>query len=199
MTRARVCVVKVGGSLLAWAALPQRLHAWLAEETAAHPDTHYILVVGGGKLVDAIRDIDARTPLGDERAHWICVALMDVTANLVGALLPELAVVDTFAALEHRLREPGITLFQPSDFLKQVEPTCSGTRLACDWSVTSDAIAGRLAVVLGADELVLLKSTPPPVQRNRGRWLDQMATAGYVDPFLPRLATELPTLRCIAC
>jgi aspartokinase-like uncharacterized kinase len=198
MIRARVSVVKVGGSLLGSADLPRRLRAWLAAEAAAHPDTHFVLTVGGGKLVDAVRELDAQTPLGDERAHWMCVALMDVTAGLVAAMLPELVVVDQFALLEHRLREPGTSLLRPHEFLKKVEPASAGTRLVCDWTVTSDAIAGRLAVVLRADELVLFKSVPPPIPDDGRRWLERLAAAGYVDGFLPTLSAELPAIRVIS-
>ena len=198
MTRARVTVVKVGGSLFESAELPRRLRAWLAAEAAAHPDTHFVLVVGGGKLVDAIREIDARTPLGDERAHWICVGLMDVTAGLVAAMLPDLVIVDEFTMLEHRLSEPGVTLLRPTEFLRQVEPASAGTRLPSEWTVTSDAIAGRLAVVLRAEELVLLKSVPPPMSDNHHDWLEQLAAANYIDAFLPKLSDELPPFRFVA-
>ena len=197
MSRARVIVVKVGGSLLASAKLPRRLRAWLAAEATAQPDSHFVLLAGGGKWVDAIRAIDSRTPLGDEQAHWICIALMDVTAGLLGALLPELCAVATWEELERRLRAPGLTLLLPKHFLEQRESSLPGTRLPANWSVTSDAIAGRLAVVLAASDLVLLKSAPPPLPDP----MDQLAgwaAAGYVDAFLSALAEELPSLRCIA-
>jgi len=194
MNRTPVSVVKVGGSLLATAEFPRRLHAWLGERMAARRNTHFVIVAGGGKWVDAIRALDAHTPLGDERAHWICVDVMDVTAGLVSAMLPELYTVDSFGELERRVREPGVTLLKPSEFVARIEPTRVGTRLPANWSVTSDSIAARLAIVLGADELVLLKSAPPPVLREVDGWLDALAAAGYVDEFLPRLRDELPPL-----
>ncbi len=194
MTRARVAVVKVGGSLIAAAEFPRRLRAWLDEKLAAHRDTHFVVIAGGGKWVDAIRELDAYSPLGEERAHWVCVAVMDVTAGLVGAMLPELSMVDSFGQLEHRIGKPGMTLLKPSEFVERIEPTCAGTRLPANWSVTSDSIAGRLAIVLRADELVLLKSIPPPIKRVSKGWLDELAAAGYVDAFLPTLDLELPPL-----
>jgi aspartokinase-like uncharacterized kinase len=117
MTRARVSVVKIGGSLLTTAAFPLRFRAWLDEKQAARHDTHFVVVVGGGKWVDAIRELDAHSPLGEERAHWICIALMDVTAGLVGAMLPELLVIQSFGQLEPRVGKPGFTLFKPSEFV----------------------------------------------------------------------------------
>ena len=195
MSRVRTCVVKVGGSLLAAADLPARLQAWLHNEAAAHVPTHFVLVVGGGKLVDAVREIDRRTPLGDDAAHWICIELLNVTCRLLAARLPELDVVEDFAILESRLHRPGITLYGPHQFMKCIEPHRPGTRLGQNWSVTSDSIAARLAVVLAADELVLLKSATPPSQRGKATPLEWLASVGYVDSFLPTLAPELPDLR----
>ena len=196
MSRVRVRVVKVGGSWLTSHELPRRLRNWLAAQATAQPDSHFVLLAGGGKWVDAIRAIDARTPLGEERAHWICVALMDITAGLLGAMLPELRAAATLDELAVRLHEPGVTLLRPRRFVEEREPALPGTRLPANWSVTSDSIAGRLAVVLGADELVLLKSVPPPVAAGGQNWLEQLATTGHVDEFLPRLSAELPPVRC---
>jgi 5-(aminomethyl)-3-furanmethanol phosphate kinase len=196
----RISVVKVGGSLLAVSDLASRLRDWISTESATHPDTHFVMVVGGGRLADAIREIDAQTGLSAETCHWACIELMDVTARLIGAMLPELAVVDQYSALLQRLIEPGTTILQPSEFLKHEEPSFPGTRLIYDWSVTSDSIAGRIAAVVGAAELVLLKSEEPPALRlgsGQSDWLKKLADLGFVDSFLPQLATELPNVRCI--
>lgn len=193
MSDCRICVVKIGGSLLTSEELPQRLRQWLAAEVAEHARTHYVLVVGGGRMADAVRDIDARHGLDQQAAHWICVGLLDVTARLVAAMLPELAVESDYDALLRRCREPGATIFPPRRFMEDIEPPRAGTRLPADWSVTSDSIAARLAVVLGAGELVLVKSSLPPPSIASD--LGQLAAVDYVDSFLPRLAGEMPPLR----
>lgn len=194
MTRPRLAVVKVGGSLLTAPQFLERLRAWLAGTTMAQPGTHFVLIVGGGQWVEAVRQLDAQSPLGDERAHWLCIDILDVTAGLVAAMLPELHLVNSFDALQRRLAEPGITLLQPSEFVACVEPTMSGTKLTTNWSVTSDSITARLAIVLSADELVLLKSVPPPAAAGTGD-LASLAATGYVDSFLRMLQCELPPLR----
>jgi aspartokinase-like uncharacterized kinase len=81
--------------------------------------------------------------------------------------------------------------------LRQIEPKCAGTRLPANWSVTSDAIAARLAIVLAADDLVLLKSIVPPAARSGTMvdWIAELAALGYVDGSLPMLAAGLSTLR----
>jgi aspartokinase-like uncharacterized kinase len=199
MTRCRVCVAKIGGSLLSKADLAVQLRKWLDAELAAHPDTHYVLIVGGGPLVDAIREIDRASPLGDANSHWICIELMSVTTRILAALLPELTVIHQISQLAERTTCPGATLLCPADFLRDIEPTCAGTRLPADWSVTSDAIAARLAILLAADELVFLKSIAPPVPvTDAGNWLSELAAHGYIDRFLPRLTQELPAIRFVS-
>jgi 5-(aminomethyl)-3-furanmethanol phosphate kinase len=196
MTRCRVSVAKIGGSLLSKADLAAQLRKWFDAELATHPETHYVLIVGGGRLVDRIREIDCTSPLGDANAHWICIELMSVITRILAALLPELTVVHQFSQLAERTNRPGATLLCPGDFLKNIEPTGAGTRLPADWSVTSDAIAARLAIVLDAHELVLVKSVAPPVPCNDcGDWLRELAELGYVDRFLPRLTQSLPPMR----
>jgi aspartokinase-like uncharacterized kinase len=198
MSSCRICVAKVGGSLLSRPDLASQLRNWLNEELTTHVNTHYVLVVGGGRLVDAIREIDAMTSLGDATVHWICIELMDVTSRILSNLIPELTVVDRFRHLAERTAQPGITLFCPAEFMTKIEPNSAGTRLPANWSVTSDSIAGRLAIVLAADELVVIKSAaPPPIPESiREKWLGDLAAQGYVDRFLPDLAHELPPARC---
>src|SRR5690606_38335664 len=55
------------------------------------------------------------------------------------------------------------------------------------WDVTSDSIAARLAALLGADQLILLKSTdaPPGLDRERA------AALGLVDPIFPAASRTL--------
>jgi aspartokinase-like uncharacterized kinase len=164
---------------------------------AAHPDTHYVLSAGGGKLVEAVREIDRVSPLDAETAHWICVELMGIAARLLGAILPELQVVEQFHDVENGFTRPGATILSPCEFMRQIESWHAGMRLPCDWSVTSDAIAGRLAVVLAADEFVLVKSIVAPVTQASGvgDWLAALPAQGFIDAFLPKLAPELPAVR----
>jgi aspartokinase-like uncharacterized kinase len=56
------------------------------------------------------------------------------------------------------------------------------------WRTTSDAIAAWIARIIGAAELVLLKSAPLPESTT----LADAAQAGLVDPVFPELARSLP-------
>ncbi|MEX0939120.1 MAG: hypothetical protein WDZ59_14750 [Pirellulales bacterium] len=182
-------VVKLGGSLLAADDLMIRLREWLAAEPAAQR----VVVVGGGALVDEFRVLDRRHRLDERAAHWMCVDLMTVTSRVVASLLPEAVVTSDLADLHDRDRKSEVIIFDAADFLRHEEPRLPGTRLAESWDVTSDSIAARLAVVLAAEELVLLKSALPP----SGCDVAALAEFGYVDRFFPRLWDELPPVRCV--
>ena len=183
-------IVKVGGSLFDLPELPARLRSWLDCE----PVAHHVLVTGGGVLVEQVRTWHARQPIDEVSAHWICVDLMTTTAQLLHSRMPELSLCSDIQLLEQRCKQPGATIFIAAAWLRDMEPNLPGMKLPENWEVTSDAIAGRLAIVLAADELVLLKSTLPATSVTD---LDSLAEAGLVDPILPRLAPELSAVRLV--
>lgn len=191
MSRSRIRVVKVGGSLFELADLADRLRQWLATQTPAH----HVLVAGGGLLVEQIRQWHSVHPLSNVVAHWMCIDTMTVTAHMLHDRLPEVALIEDDRLLCQRVGQQDCTIFAPAVWMRHAEPGIAGTRLPASWEVTSDAIAGRLAMALAADELVLMKSalpssSPPPE-------LTTLADAGYVDPMLVRLTQELPPCRLV--
>jgi len=168
--------------------LPKRMRCWLEAQSEAH----HVLIVGGGRLVEQVRQCHA----GDESAaHWLCVDLMQLTAEFLHGRLPEMPLVEDFAALQNRLAVPGCTLFSVANWLRHHELQQASTRLPQSWEVSSDAIAARLAVVLGADELVLLKSALPDFSSSDD--MAALSAAGFVDPMCARLASELPPWRVL--
>jgi len=192
MNRPAVCVVKVGGSLLDYELLPNELHRSLDADRQKHDARHYVLVAGGGKWADTIRQVDREAPIGDETAHWLCVQAMSTTAKLLAGQVTDARLITDLGNLCERLTRPGQTVFDCQSFLREDEPRAPGIRLPESWDVTSDSIAARLAIVLGAEELVLLKSTAPPANS----WRD-LAAADYVDRFFEQLTAELPATRIV--
>ncbi|MDC0936778.1 hypothetical protein OAS39_10870 [Pirellulales bacterium] len=184
-------VVKVGGSLFELPDLADRLRQWLQSEPAAHN----VLIAGGGVLVEQIRALHAVRAIDNEASHWMCIDLMSVTAHLLHDRLPEVWLEEDDGQLCRRIGFQDCTIFGPARWLRHAEPRLPGYRLPIGWPTTSDAIAGRLAVVLGADELVLMKSASPP--EGAAGDIAALARCGYVDDTLPHLAGELPPLRCV--
>ena len=83
--------------------------------------------------------------------------------------------------------QAGLADLQPGSF--SAGDRAAGARLfaAAYLGRTSDSIAARLAEVLGADEVVLLKSQDPPSQAS----LAELAASGYVDAWFPEAAAGL--------
>jgi aspartokinase-like uncharacterized kinase len=153
---------------------------------------HNVLLAGGGPLAEQIRHLSECAPIEDVAAHWMCVDLLSITATLLHLWLPAIPVFDDEDSLIRRGLELGATIFSPALWLREREPRQAGTKLPCTWDATSDSIAGRLAILLAAKELVLLKSDTP---RGPHAALTDLSEAGYVDAFLPRLGGELPRTR----
>ncbi len=161
MSGLAVRVIKVGGSLFGFGGFVAAFHGWLAEQ----PPAVSVVIAGGGKLADVIREADAVWGLGDEAAHWLCVDVMGVSARLLAMLLPDCRWEDAWNGLLPLLgagdgRQP--IVFSPVQFLREIEAGLPPRPLPHSWNVTSDSIAARIAQVLSASELVLLKSADPP-------------------------------------
>ena len=189
-------VIKLGGSLLDLDDLVPRLRTWLA----AQQPMPSVMLVGGGRLADAIRDAYAVHSLGEEAAHWLCIRLLGVTAELLAKLLPEATLVRESGELFVAEATRRLVVFDPEQFLREeaslIERYSVGgiAPLPHSWDVTSDSIAARLAVLPHTGELVLLKSSLP----SNTATLRQAADAGYVDRYFPTAAADLPRVRCVS-
>ena len=181
------CVVKLGGSLLGWPDLADNLRRWLARR----PNVRHIIVVGGGRLCDVIRDLDEVHSLDPQFAHWLCIDLLRVNTRIIARLLPEAEFVKDYSRLSRKLQTGArCTVLDVGDYLRNHEPGLPGSRLPANWDVTSDSIAARLAQTMAADSLVLLKSTLLPQH-------GEVSTDDLWDAFFPRVAVELPLVRIV--
>lgn len=180
----RPVVVKVGGSLLGWPGLPDRLSEYL--DARRRGGDRVILVVGGGPIADAIRDLDRIHALGESRSHALALRALDLTAHALAALVPGTRVTDELDALAAIPSTDPVPILAPRRFLDDDDR--SPFPLPQAWTTTTDAIAARLAVRLGAIELALLKSAPLPFLTDRR----EAARLGLVDPQFPGAAEGLP-------
>ena len=164
-------VVKVGGSLLSSSGLAQRIDGWLERQ----PPVPTVWLVGGGKLVDVVRDWQARNSEAaaatDADAHWMSVDSMSVTAKMFAALVGSWPIESSLQSLQEQFRNgTQNVIFDCGTWLRTVDG------LPCSWSVTSDSIAGRLAIALSCHELVLLKS-----RAAAGETVEENVDAGVID------------------
>lgn len=176
-------VIKVGGSLLDWAPLPRTLDDWLTSTAAAAP-TNDLLLVGGGRLADAIRELDQVHHLDAELAHELAVECMRLNSRWLARRIAGAVVVGSLPT------SAGRHVGDPVALLAALESRGDRAPLPRSWSVTSDSIAAWLAQAWGADELWLLKSTSPAsADVDPESW----SRAGLVDPWFFELSRGLPT------
>ena len=181
MTRPRVRVVKLGGSLLDWPEWVGQFRRWLA----AQPQAVNLLVVGGGVIVERLRTLNQAHAMSAETAHWLAVRAMGLTAAIAAELVGEATLVRSLDELE--LSMPGAPqILDVERFLRDEQGTAGA--LPCSWKVTSDSIAARVAQVLHASELVLLKSTLPDGPATR----ESVGQCDYVDAYFPQAVRRLP-------
>lgn len=171
-------VAKVGGSLFDLPDLAPRLRSWL--RTLATTDV--LLVPGGGAAANVIRDLDSCHHLGEEQAHWLALRAMVLNAHFLAALLPPAAVIDD------PLRCPASTpaILDAHAFLRADEGRPGSLPHA--WTVTSDAVAARVAVWGKAVRLFLLKSVTIPAAMS---W-EESARRGLVDATFPEVLRQAP-------
>lgn len=168
-------VIKLGGSLLARPDWPGRIASLL--EPLANP---WLMVVGGGPLVDALRAVDAACPRPPALMHALAIDAMGITARLMAVTLGVPLVAEP-----HPVPSTGIldapTWLRGGDRMQQ---------LPIGWDVTSDSIAAFVATCVGG-RLLLVKSVPPPCP---GDDREAMAAAGWVDGHFPQASRGLTSI-----
>jgi aspartokinase-like uncharacterized kinase len=174
-------VVKVGGSLYDLPDLGPRLRDWLGTLKAEA----VLIVPGGGATAEVIRCLDRTHALGEMTSHRLALQAMTVNAWLLSALLGDVPVLSSGWN-----RVDGIALLDAAAFLKQ---DSGPDRLPASWDATSDAVAARAALVLQAEELILLKSVDVPSEMS---W-QAAAQAGFVDALFPGLAARIKRVRAV--
>lgn len=179
-----VTLIKVGGSLLDWPGLTERLVGFLEQRREAEPDFRPVLLCGGGPFADTIRRLDRAHHLGDFAAHRLAIQAMDLATTVLFCLLPGAIGVDRVAALQEEFAEDDVPVLVPSVILDELDAKQSSP-LPPSWDVTSDTLAAWIAGRVGARSLVLLKSAPLPPNATR----EVAARLDLVDPFFPLIST----------
>ena len=168
-------VVKLGGSLNADPLLPQ----WLDVLTQLGGG-RVVLVCGGGRFADAVRQHQAHWQFDDLAAHNMALLAMVQTAYFMRALNPALHMVTTDADAKRALRMGKAALWSPLALLTEQADAHT------NWSVTSDSIALALAQRLGAEQLLVVKACTVDPSMN----LEQLGAAGIVDAHFAPLAAQ---------
>ncbi len=139
-------VLKVGGSLAEYPTSLRRL----CKELAIFAKDHKILIVpGGGKFADVVREFDKTYSLSDMVAHKIAILAMDQFGMFLSDITPNPHV--SYSLEEVRDSPSGtLPIFLPSRFIFRKDP------LESSWDVTSDSVAAYIAGMIHANKLILV-------------------------------------------
>jgi aspartokinase-like uncharacterized kinase len=133
-----------------------------------------MIVPGGGAAADAIRALDRVHQLGEEASHWLALRAVSLNAWFLHDLLGEPAeVASELAAVRACWRRGVRPILDGLEFARTCD--CEQRLLPHSWDATSDSLAAVAARLLGAKELVLLKSRAAPGS------LEEASRAGLVD------------------
>ena len=136
-------VIKVGGSLQAYPTVFKKLCKTLGKISKSR---NLLIVPGGGKFADLVRELQARYGFSDRIAHEMAILSTDLYGLMIHELIPESKLVDS---LESEAK--GCSILLPYRTLKgsrELEPS---------WKLTSDSIAAWVARELVCEKLLLVK------------------------------------------
>jgi aspartokinase-like uncharacterized kinase len=206
-------VMKLGGSLFLFPNFAEQLrHWWRHLQVREHElePTPWFVVVGGGKVVDAVRQWDETHELPARDSHQLALAGMSVTAQFVARLMDwPLAVLSPNFTSEQcetgwSPSSGGVgaahAKFRPGIRQHQAFPDCplvidlsvavaADPELPASWEVTSDSLALWFAHRIGSRRLVLMKAVNPletPVK------IGKIAQDGWVDAYFSRMWSKAP-------
>jgi 5-(aminomethyl)-3-furanmethanol phosphate kinase len=187
-------VVKVGGSLFQQADLAERLMRWLNQQ----PAKNSVFVAGGGRLADEVRLLDQRFQLDPRETHELAIRTMTIHARVLASQLGYAEPLSGLPEIQRWSASDSPVRFRVVDaesLLGHDQQSRHHEPLPCSWDVTSDSLAARIAHLLKASELVLLKSTLPEQQVVVD--CAEAARSGFVDPYLARAARGIELLRAV--
>ncbi|MFQ5710475.1 MAG: delta 1-pyrroline-5-carboxylate synthetase [Candidatus Geothermarchaeales archaeon] len=188
-------VVKFGGSL----AEDKAGLKSLCMELGRLAKSHRILVVpGGGRLSDAVREFDRMHGLSSAVSHKMAILSMDQYGLFLSDVTPGARPVYTLERAEELAEAGELPVLLPSRLMFEVEA------LEHSWDVTSDSIAAYIAGLIRAEKLVLVTDvdgifTDDPKKVSKAELMGEISVGALlrlgrrtsVDPFLPKLLMEI--------
>jgi aspartokinase-like uncharacterized kinase len=187
-------VVKVGGSLACDTEKLRALCAKLGELSKKYP---LVVVPGGGKFADAVRDLDERFCLSPQISHRMAILGMDQYGLLLSDLIPNSCLVDSLGDVKVALESKKLPIFLTAKFILKDDP------FEPSWDITSDSIAAYVATRLGVNRLILVTDvdgvfTKDPKIHSDAKLLSNVSAKillslsrrTSVDKFLPKYLSE---------
>jgi aspartokinase-like uncharacterized kinase len=184
-------VIKVGGSL---AEDQERLRALCHKLGELAKKYALIVVPGGGKFADAVREYDRLFALSSDASHKMAILGMDQFGLLLSNIMPNSRVFRQLKNAKELSGDKAVSIFLPSHLMFQENP------LANSWDVTSDSIAAYVAGRVNAEKVVLATDvdgvfTSDPkkfsdaklIEKLSAKELSKLNQRTSVDRYLPNL------------
>jgi aspartokinase-like uncharacterized kinase len=188
-------VVKVGGSL---AENPEVLIDLCAKLSLIAKKYCLVVVPGGGRFADVVRDSDEQFNLSSSVSHRMAILGMDQFGMLLAQITPNSCATYLLSDAKQLSETEAVPIFLPSRLLFKEDP------LRNSWDVTSDSIAAYVAGRLQAAKLVLVTDvdgifTEDPdreaavlIERLSPEELLKFDKRTSVDRFLAKMLLEAP-------
>jgi aspartokinase-like uncharacterized kinase len=187
-------VIKIGGSL---AEDPEGLRALCNKLSELAKKYEIIVVPGGGKFADVVREFDRRYALSSDISHRMAILGMDQFGLSLSQIIPNSCAVYLLSDAKQLSEIKVVPIFLPSRLMFQEDP------LEPSWDVTSDSIAAYIASRLNTDKVILATDvdgifTKDPkkhsdaklIKKVSAKKLLELAQRTSVDKFLPKLLLE---------
>ncbi len=137
-----------------------------------------IIVTGGGKAADFVRDYDNKVQLKDSSSHFAAIAAMELNSYLISDFFDDFSFFSTDFIFSKKTN-----IFLALDYYRKFDP------LPHSWNVSSDSIALELSQRLKADNLFLIKQRT--IKNNLTIKSRSAAADRLIDNYFPELYQEL--------
>jgi len=167
----------------------------LCQELSSLAKAHRILIVpGGGRFADAVREFDQAFGLSDTIAHRMAILAMDQFGLFLSDITPNSRIVHTFKEAKKISETGSVAILLPARLMFRKDP------LEHSWDVTSDSIAAYIGGELNAEKLILTTDvdgifTNDPKKDLNAKMIERLSPAQLlnrnartsVDKFLPKI------------
>ncbi len=187
-------VIKVGGSLTEQPGAFRALCLYLQEVATKFS---IVVVPGGGKFADVVREIDEKFHLSSAVSHRLAILAMDLYGLVLTQIVPNAMAFDVLEDAWRILEAKKVPVFLPSKLMLADDP------FEASWDVTSDSIAAYIAFKLRAGKLVLVTDvdgvfTKDPKKNADAKLISKVsphellvrAERTSVDRFLPKFLSQ---------
>lgn len=167
-----ISVIKLGGSLLTAQTLPACLNA------VEHIAGKVLIVPGGGVFADQVRTAQTEWHFDDGAAHRMAILAMQQMAVLFSSLKPHFTLLHSVSGIAAL---PNVAIWSPDP------DELDANGVIPSWDITSDSLAAWLALWVGADQLLLVKSCLVDESAS----ISDMQAQGIIDAGFSHFSTQL--------